>query len=127
AGKEAAPRGRGRRLGRSRLQIGDPRLSALQGMLLDQDGLGEEIEGEGLLPAKLVDQGLGFRVDIACRRRLQTLEQAEDEVAFLRGQGVGPPAEPVGSLLARGLALPALRSSAAGGRNCYSRGSPSLG
>ena len=91
AREEASPRrfrrGGGRGLGKLCLEIGDPRLGTLEGIVLHQRGLGQEIGGQRLLPHQSVDQLPCLAVDIAFRRRLQALEQAEDEIAFLRGHG----------------------------------------
>jgi len=45
------------------------------------------MEGQRLLAAEAVDDVARLLVDIARRRRRQALEQAEDQIAFLRGHG----------------------------------------
>ena len=67
------------------LELGDARLGALERMLLDQRGLGQEIEGQRLLTAEPVNKLASFLVDLAQRGRPQALKEAEDQVAFLRG------------------------------------------
>ena len=91
AREEAPPRrlrgGASRGLGELGLEIGDPRLRALEGGFLHQRRLDQQIGGQRLLPHQPVDERPRLAVDIAFRRRRQALEQAEDQVAFLRGHG----------------------------------------
>ena len=47
----------------------------------------QEIEGQRLLTAELVNKLASFLVDLAQRGRPQALKEAEDQVAFLRGHG----------------------------------------
>ncbi len=78
---------RARALGELRLEVGNPCLGALEGGLLHQRRLDQQIGGQRPLLHQPVDDRPRLAVDIAFRRRRQALEQAEDEVAFLRGHG----------------------------------------
>ena len=75
---------------RRRLELGDPVGRRLQGMLLDEHGLGENIGREGGRANGVVDEGFRLRVARRAAVGVDALEQTGEHLAFFGGHVDSP-------------------------------------
>ena len=77
---------------RRRLELGDPVRCGLQGLLLDKDGLRQDIGRVGRGANRVIDEGFGFGVTLRRGSRVDALEKATKHLAFFGGHVALPAA-----------------------------------
>jgi hypothetical protein len=75
-----------------RLELGDPVGRSLQSLLLDKDGLGQDIGRVGGSANRVVDERFSFGVTLRRGSRVDALEKATKHLAFFGGHVALPAA-----------------------------------